>query len=74
MEIKTLEACGSQVYIELEKPRPDVMQVLLDDNFGFIPPPEVIKEKGDVTDWRTLAGTGPFRLVDWPTTSRSPGV
>ena len=49
------------------------MQVLLDDNFGFILPPEVIKEKGDVMDWRTLVGTGPFRLVDWPTASRSPG-
>ena len=28
-------------------------------------PPEVIKEHGDVTDWRNLVGTGPFMLTDW---------
>ena len=32
---------------------------------GSYIPPEVIKEHGDVTDWRNLVGTGPFMLTDW---------
>ena len=31
----------------------------------FIEPPEVIKEKGDLLDWRNMVGTGPFELTDW---------
>ena len=31
----------------------------------FISPPEVIKEHGDVQDWRNLVGTGPYMLTDW---------
>ena len=65
LDFKTIEARGDQVYIELNTPRLDALQVFLDDNFGFILPPEVIKEKGDVSDWRTLVGTGPFMLIDW---------
>lgn len=60
-----LEARGNQVYVEIDTPPLDALKVLIDDNFGFILPPEVIREKGDVTDWRTLVGTGPFMLVDW---------
>ena len=65
LDFKTIEARGDTVYIELNTPRLDALQVFLDDNFGFILPPEVIQEKGDVTDWRTLVGTGPFMLIDW---------
>ena len=28
-------------------------------------PPEVIREHGDVTDWRNVVGTGPFELTDF---------
>ena len=28
-------------------------------------PPEVIREHGDVKDWRNLVGTGPFMMTDW---------
>ena len=31
----------------------------------FIYPPEVIKEQGNVQDWRNLVGTGPYSLTDW---------
>ena len=31
----------------------------------YINPPEVIKEHGDVKDWRNLVGTGPYFLTDW---------
>ena len=34
-------------------------------NLGAIPvPPEVIKEHGDMKDWRNVVGTGPFELTD----------
>ena len=38
---------------------------ILDGNMAWIYPPEVIKEHGDVTDWRNLVGTGPMMLTDW---------
>ena len=38
---------------------------ILDSSKTFILPPEVIKEHGDVTDWRNLVGTGPFMLTDY---------
>ena len=31
----------------------------------WINPPEVIKEHGDVKDWRNLVGTGPYEMTDW---------
>ena len=31
----------------------------------FIYPPEVIKQHGDVKDWRNLVGTGPYEMTDW---------
>ncbi len=31
----------------------------------FIYPPEVIKEHGDVKDWRNLVATGPYEITDW---------
>ena len=32
---------------------------------AHVMPPEVIREHGDVKDWRTLVGTGPFMMTDW---------
>ena len=61
-----LEAVSDDtVYIEIDTPPLDALKVLIDDNFGFILPPEVIEANGDVADWRTLVGTGPFMLMDW---------
>ena len=34
-------------------------------NCGVIQPPEVIKENGDMRDWRTVVGTSPFMLADY---------
>ena len=31
----------------------------------FIQPPEVIKQYGDLKDWRHLVGTGPYELTDY---------
>ena len=32
---------------------------------AFVLPPEVIKQHGDLQDWRNLVGTGPYELTDW---------
>ena len=34
-------------------------------HIGFILPPEVIKQHGDISDWRNFVGTGPYELTDW---------
>ena len=62
---KALDARGNQVHIELAEPRADALPIFLDDEFAFILPPEVNTAHGDVADWRTLVGTGPFLLHDW---------
>ena len=38
---------------------------ILDDECVWIYPPEVIKEHGDIQDWRNVVGTGPYMLTDW---------
>ena len=53
------------VVVKLENPRLDAFRVLVEDNIGWIAPPEVIKQHGDHSDWRNLVGTGPFELTDW---------
>ena len=53
------------VVVKLENPRLDAFRVLVEDNVGFIAPPEVIEQHGDHSDWRNLVGTGPFELTDW---------
>ena len=65
LPFKVLEARGNQVHIELAEPRADALPIFLDDEFAFILPPEVITAHGDVADWRTLVGTGPFLLHEW---------
>ena len=46
--------------------RPDAQAVsrIFDDSVSFIYPPEVIRQHGDLTDWRNLVGTGPMELTD----------
>ena len=53
------------VVIKLTKPQPGALEIILTNNVAYILPPEVIKQKGDVKDWRNLVGTGPFMLTDW---------
>ena len=38
---------------------------ILDENYVYILPPEVIKQYGDVNDWRNVVGTGPYMLTEW---------
>ena len=53
------------VVFKLKEPNLLTLMVILDDSLAVMYPPEVIKEHGDVTDWRNLVGTGPFELTDW---------
>ena len=53
------------VVFKLKDPHLLTLMVILDDSLAVMYPPEVIKEHGDVTDWRNLVGTGPFELTDW---------
>ena len=53
------------VVFKMEKPYLRALELILIDWGAFILPPEVIKQHGDVKDWRNLAGTGPFMLTDW---------
>ena len=53
------------VVMKLKEPILDALNFITTDVTAFILPPEVIKQYGDVTDWRNLVGTGPYMLTDW---------
>ena len=53
------------VVMKLKEPRLFGMDRILDDYAIYMNPPEVIKEHGDVKDWRNLVGTGPFEMTDF---------
>ena len=53
------------VVFKLIEPPLDALRVLIDDIYAFINAPEVIRQHGDVADWRNLVGTGPFMMTDW---------
>ena len=55
----------STVVFRLKELHLGALTAILDGTVGWIYPPEVIKEHGDVTDWRNLVGTGPMMLTDW---------
>ena len=43
----------------------DGLRSILFEYSTHVLPPEVIKQHGEIKDWRKLVGTGPFELVDW---------
>ena len=51
--------------VKLTRVDPDFLGAFTTQGVMFIYPPEVIKEHGDVKDWRNLVGTGPFEITDW---------
>ena len=53
------------VVIKLAEPNSAALYQFLGQGVSFINPPEVIKQHGDVKDWRNLVGTGPYSLTDW---------
>ena len=66
MPIESVTATDDRtVVFKLTQPQPNALETLLTDLGGYIMPPEVIKQHGDVKDWRNLVGTGPFMMTDW---------
>ena len=53
------------VVVKLKQPNLGALQTTIGDWPVFMMPPEVIKEHGDVKDWRNLVGTGPWMMTDW---------
>ncbi len=53
------------VVFKLKTPSLTAFRTIVDDGLAYMLPPEVIKEHGDVNDWRKVVGTGPFMLTDW---------
>ena len=64
-----LESIGATdkwtVVVKLKEPRLDALMNLTLGQTGNILPPEVIKQYGDVKDWRNLVGTGPYMMTEW---------
>ena len=52
------------VVVKLKEPSLQALMNLALAQTGTILPPEVIKQQGDVKDWRNLVGTGPYMLTD----------
>ncbi|MDE0448294.1 MAG: ABC transporter substrate-binding protein [Spirochaetaceae bacterium] len=53
------------VVFKLQETRLDALGTILFDVAGQIYPSDVIREHGDVSDWRNVVGTGPFELADY---------
>ena len=54
------------VVFKLEGQAQDALAAMIGaDHLSAMLPPEVIKEHGDVKDWRNLVGTGPYEITDW---------
>ena len=56
---------GSTIVFTLKELNRGAIGAILDGAIAWIYPPEVIREHGDVTEWRSLVGTGPIMLTDW---------
>ena len=54
----------STVVIKLSRPDVEALPRILDEWVSWVYPPEVIRQHGDITDWRNLVGTGPMELTD----------
>ena len=66
MEYESIEATDKwTVVFKLKQLNLQALAAILDENAAWIYPPEVIKEHGDVTDWRNLVGTGPMMLTEY---------
>ena len=55
---------GSTVVFKLSRPDVEALPRIFDEWVSWVYPPEVIREHGDIVDWRNLVGTGPMELAD----------
>ena len=54
----------STVVFKLSRPDVEALPRIFDEWVSWVYPPEVIREHGDIVDWRNLVGTGPMELAD----------
>ena len=52
------------VVMALKEPYLSAFHIITLNYFVYIMPPEVVRQYGDVRDWRNMVGTGPFLLTD----------
>ena len=52
------------VVFKLTNPNADALPNIFDAYQSFIYPPEVIRQHGDIKNWRNLVGTGPMELTE----------
>ncbi|MDE0447915.1 MAG: ABC transporter substrate-binding protein [Spirochaetaceae bacterium] len=64
IKVESATAVDNTVVFTLKEPNIGALQGLVDEEAAYMYPPEVIKQHGDATDWKTLVGTGPFQLTD----------
>ena len=62
--VKSVEATDEwTVVFKLKQPSLGALKTILIDH-AYIVPPEVIKQHGNLEDWRNVVGTGPYELTD----------
>ena len=66
LALESIEATDKwTVEVKLKEPNLQALMNLTLGQTGNTLPPEVIKQYGDVKDWRNLVGTGPYMLTEW---------
>ena len=63
--VTEVTAVGNTVVFKLKKPSLTALRGIVDAALGYMLPPEIIKEHGDVNDWKRVVGTGPYQLSEW---------
>ena len=66
VELESVTATDSStVVIKLPAPNSGALAAIIQGGMNIIYAPEVIRAKGNASDWRDLVGTGPYTLTDW---------
>ncbi len=65
LQVESITATDdATVVFKLKAPRLGVIKDLFTANNVYIVAPEVVKEHGNVSDWRNVVGTGPYELTE----------
>lgn len=68
LPIESIEATDKYtVVIKLTRVDFNALEMMYSESYegAWMYPPEVIQEHGDMQDWKTAVGTGPYMLTDW---------
>ena len=65
LQVESIRATDdATVVFKLKAPRLGLIKDLFTANWVYIVAPEVVKEHGNVSDWRNVVGTGPYELTN----------